>query len=91
MATLTIRNVDDTVKERLRVLAATHGHSMEEEARLILKQAVGGISGRGLVELSRQLFSGENGVDLEQPSRRSNRSVPDFSGPDYGAEDAGSR
>ena len=91
MATLTIRNVDDTIKERLRVLAATHGHSMEEEARLILKQAVGGISGRGLVELSRQLFNGENGINLELPSRHSDRRVPDFSGPEYGVDDAGAR
>ena len=37
MASITIRNLDDTVKERLRVRAAMHGRSMEDEARLILK------------------------------------------------------
>lgn len=78
MATLTIRNVEDDVKERLRVRAATHGHSMEEEARLILKQAVGGISGKGLVDLSRQLFGGDNGIDLNLPDRSGDRPVPDF-------------
>ena len=39
MATLTIRNLDQAVKERLRVRAAEHGHSMEAEARRILQTA----------------------------------------------------
>jgi plasmid stability protein len=78
MATLTIRNIDDSVKERLRIMAATHGHSMEEEARLILKRAVGGTSGRDLVELSRQLFGGVGGIVLDAPSRQTDRFVPSF-------------
>lgn len=40
MSTLTIRRLDEKVKERLRVQAALHGRSMEEEARLILEQGV---------------------------------------------------
>ncbi len=40
MASLTIRNIEDGVKERLRVRAATHGHSMEEEARAITTTAI---------------------------------------------------
>jgi plasmid stability protein len=40
MASITIRKLEDDVKSRLRVRAATHGRSMEEEAREILKQAV---------------------------------------------------
>jgi plasmid stability protein len=40
MATLTIRNLDDSVKARLRVEAARHGRSMEEEVRVILQNAV---------------------------------------------------
>ena len=39
MATLTIRNFDAAVKERLRVRAARHGRSMEAEARTILSEA----------------------------------------------------
>jgi len=35
MAVLTIRNLDDELKARLRRLAASHGRSMEEEARQI--------------------------------------------------------
>ena len=41
MASITIRNLDDDVKARLRVRAAEHGRSMEEEAREILRRAVG--------------------------------------------------
>ncbi|ASV87091.1 bifunctional phosphopantothenoylcysteine decarboxylase/phosphopantothenate--cysteine ligase CoaBC [Ochrobactrum quorumnocens] len=41
MASITIRNLDDAAKERLRVRAAQNGRSMEEEARLLL----GGVDG----------------------------------------------
>ena len=40
MASITIRNLADRVKTRLRVRAAGYGRSMEEEARLILSGAV---------------------------------------------------
>jgi antitoxin FitA len=40
MAQLLVRNLDDDVKARLRVLAAQHGRSMEEEVRAILRSAV---------------------------------------------------
>jgi antitoxin FitA len=40
MGTLTIRKLDDRLKTRLRVRAAHHGRSMEEEARQILKSAL---------------------------------------------------
>lgn len=84
MASLTIRNIDDTIKERLRVRAAMHGHSMEEEARVILKTAVGGVTGPALWQLSRDLFGGEHGVDLAVAHRDGDRVAPDFNGPDYG-------
>jgi plasmid stability protein len=38
--TLTIRNLDESVKQKLRVQAATHGRSMAAEAREILARAV---------------------------------------------------
>ncbi len=53
MATLTIRNLEDAIKERLRVRTALHGRSMEEEARDILRKAVGVVTGPGLWERSR--------------------------------------
>ncbi len=78
MASITIRNIEDELKERLRIRAARHGHSMEEEARTILRRAVGGISGSELLELSENLFGKEHGVELELPSRSSEREAPRF-------------
>lgn len=40
--TLTIRNLDETVKQKLRLLAASHQRSMEAEIRDILARAVDG-------------------------------------------------
>ena len=40
MASITIRNLDDRLKLRLRVRAATHNRSMEDEARDILRNAL---------------------------------------------------
>ncbi len=40
MATLTIRNLEDPLKRRLRLRAAARNRSMEEEARQILRAAL---------------------------------------------------
>ena len=40
MANITIRNLDDDVKTRLRVRAAENHRSMEEEVRIILCDGV---------------------------------------------------
>jgi antitoxin FitA len=40
MATLTIRNLDEPLKRSLRIRAASHNRSMEEEARQILRTAL---------------------------------------------------
>ncbi len=40
MAVVTIRNIDDAIKERLRLRAAKRGRSMEDEARDILRSAL---------------------------------------------------
>jgi len=40
MGSITIRNLDDRVKTELKRRAAEHGHSMEAEARAILRAAV---------------------------------------------------
>src|SRR5258705_10924595 len=39
MASITIRQLDDELKKRLRLRAASHGRSMEDEARVILRAA----------------------------------------------------
>ena len=79
MASITIRNLDDDVKTRLRVRAAEHHRSMEEEARLILGEAVGRKTDpRNLASIVRSHFGPNNGVDLELPSREPGREPPSF-------------
>jgi antitoxin FitA len=41
MATLTIRNLPDEVRDKLRVRAARNGRSMEAEARQVIAEAMG--------------------------------------------------
>ena len=79
MASITIRNLDDDVKTRLRVRAVDNGRSMEEEARLILRCAVGRKSrSRNLAGIIRSHFGPSNGVDLELPPREPAREPPSF-------------
>ena len=39
MASLTVRQLDDKLKKLLRLRAARHGRSMEDEVRVILREA----------------------------------------------------
>jgi plasmid stability protein len=50
MATLTIRNLPDDVRDRLRIEAAKNGRSMEAEARAVLEAAVKGRKRRSAAE-----------------------------------------
>jgi antitoxin FitA len=80
MATLTIRQLDDAVKARLRVRAAEHGKSMEEEAREILRQALAAPApaeaGADWVSRIRERLKPFGGVDLELPPRQLPRKPP---------------
>ncbi len=79
MATMTIRNIDPAVKERLRVRAAQHGHSMEAEVRRILNDAAWVQEpAENIVQIARELFGPENGIDLELPPREPAREPPSF-------------
>ena len=80
MASITIRNLDDDVKTRLRVRAASHGRSMEEEARLILAEAVERetVPAKGLGTIIHELFKPYGGVELELPPREPAREPPRF-------------
>lgn len=78
MASLTIRNLEEDTKERLRVRAAQNGRSMEEEARAILRATVAGATAADLWTRSRALFAGANGVDLTLATRAADRTPPDF-------------
>ena len=53
MATMTIRNLEDELKARLRIRAAQHGRSMEEEARSILRSALNTEPGANTGEIGR--------------------------------------
>ena len=78
MASITIRNLDDDVKALLRVQAARHGRSMEEEARRILREAVGRPGPADLVESVRSRFEPLGGIELELPQREPAREPPTF-------------
>ena len=78
MGSITIRRLDDAVKKRLRVRAASHGRSMEEEAREILKTA---LSARrrervNLAERIRRHIEPFGGVELLLPRREGVRRPP---------------
>ena len=81
MASITIRNLDDDVKTRLRVRAAEHRRSMEEEVRIILRDAVNGrrVGPRDLAKFTRECFASLDGVELQLPARGPMREPPDFS------------
>jgi len=67
MAGLSVRKLDDETLSRLRIRAAKHGVSMEEEARRILKDAVSAPD--HLADLALRIFGPEHGVDLRLPER----------------------
>jgi plasmid stability protein len=71
MASMTIRDIDDSFKARLRVRAARHGRSMEDEARDILRAALSAQPPRArtLVASIRARIEPLGGVDLEIPPR----------------------
>ena len=85
MASITIRNLDEETKRRLRIRAAEMGRSMEEEAREALVERYGGppLKG-GLGTYIHELFKPFGGVELELPPRDELVQPPDFSGPEYG-------
>jgi len=80
MASITIRNLDDQIKEQLRIAAAHNGHSMEEEARLILGKALASVDrAGGLGSRIRNRFSASGGVELDLPSRQEKAKAADLS------------
>jgi plasmid stability protein len=81
MATLTIRNLDDDLKSSLRVQAAHHGQSMEEEVRSILRLALS--KPTHATGLGQRLASRFQALDAELPipSRSLPRTPPDWEAP----------
>lgn len=77
MTSITIRNLDESIKTGLRILAAQHGNSMEEEARQILRRALA-CNTSGLGSKIAQRFAATGGVDLPDPARTQPHLPPDF-------------
>jgi plasmid stability protein len=70
MASVSIRGLDDEVRERLRVRAARHGRSMEAEIRTILVDAVSDPNtSQGLFTELLDRFGDIGGVELDLPPR----------------------
>lgn len=71
MASITIRKLEETTKRKLRIRAAQHGRSMEQEAREILQSALSKNpqTGKDLYEAIRRRFEPLGGVELEIPPR----------------------
>lgn len=78
MASIIIRKLEDSLKTRLRVRAARHGRSMEEEARAILKAGLASESPRrlNLAESIRKYIDPLGGIELPVPSRGPVRRPP---------------
>lgn len=70
MSSLTIRKLDIPLKTLLRVQAAKNGHSMEQEAREILRAALTGAAHESehIVTRIMRRFGPDNGVELDLPS-----------------------
>ena len=80
MANITVRNLDDGLKKRLRIRAAENGHSMEQEVREILHAALGDDpeQTKGLGTALHELFRPFGGDELEIPPRGPMREPPKF-------------
>ena len=70
MASITIRNLEESTKRKLKIRAAMHGRSMEQEAREILKSALRQKpqepkSGTELVKRIRAIWEPLGGIELK--------------------------
>ncbi|HLY47302.1 MAG TPA: plasmid stabilization protein [Stellaceae bacterium] len=80
MTSITIRNLDDTLKRKLRIRAAERNRSMEEEVRDILRRALAeepGAAGN-LADRIRRRVEPLGGIELDLPPRGPLRDPPDF-------------
>jgi plasmid stability protein len=80
MASITIRNLDETVKRKLRLRAAQRNRSMEDEAREILRGALSeeSMPTGNLADRIRRRVEPLGGIELELPPRGPIREPPDF-------------
>lgn len=84
MASLTVRGLEDDIKKRLRVRAATKGVSLEEEVRRILREAVANENSEPTTwdqffDAIDAIFDQVEGIEFDLPPRESDWTPPDFS------------
>ena len=83
MASITVRNLEESTKRKLKVRAAENGRSMEQEVRVIIESALRqkpvqkAKTGADLVRRIREIFEPLGGVDLE-PLPREPMREPDW-------------
>jgi len=81
LAAVSVRDLDESVRERLRVRAAQHGRSMEAEIRAILTEAVTPpTDSSGLAQTLLARFGDLGGVELELPPRTEAPRAADLAG-----------
>ncbi len=80
MASITIRNLDDDLKQRLRVRSAQNSRSMEDEVRDILRTtlALEHPQPPDLSEAIRRRFTQSEPIALSIAAREAIREPPDF-------------
>ena len=80
MASITVRNLDAELQQRLRHRAARHGRSLEEEVRDILQAALEPEppAPENLATAIRKRFAPLGGVELDLPPREPAREPPTF-------------
>jgi antitoxin FitA len=76
MATLNVRKLEQSAYELLRIRAAKHGVSMEEEARQIIYQAVA--APEQISAIFQKFFGDKNGINLILPNQRKPHEPMDF-------------
>ena len=80
MASITIRNLDNNLKSQLKIRAAKHGRSMEEEVRNILKSAIAqdDKENENLADSIRKRMAPFGGIELPEFKREEIRKPVDF-------------
>jgi plasmid stability protein len=80
MASITIRNLDEALKRKLRIRAAHGNRSMEDEARDILRTALSQESAQtlNLADAIRARMAPLGGVELFPPDREPMRKPPNL-------------
>ena len=83
MSSITVRNLDEAVKNSLRLRAARHGWSMEQEVRQILQQTVAPEQAEAVsfAERINRRFAGLEAESLSLPARKPARKPPGFETP----------